>query len=164
MMLDKSKVRNAFTLIEMVVVIALLGIVMAIATAMIIGLMQFSSSEVRLGNRNMEVAALANLFRSDVRVASSALITIGKENKANGLKLALLSGGEISYEVENGVFVRISPQGKQRLVRVVDVENMSFLVQDNGSMVELYYEEKSDLAKSKGRTFSFRAALNRGQK
>jgi prepilin-type N-terminal cleavage/methylation domain-containing protein len=164
MMLDKSKVRNAFTLIEMVVVIALLGIVMAIATAMIIGLMQFSSSEVRLGNRNMEVAALANLFRSDVRVASSALITSSKENKAKGLKLALLSGGEISYEVENGVFVRISPQGKQRLVRVVDVENMSFLVQDNGSMVELYYEEKSDLAKSKGRTFSFRAALNRGQK
>lgn len=164
MILDKSKARNAFTLIEMVVVIALLGIVMAIATAMIIGLMQFSSSEVRLGNRNMEVAALANLFRSDVRVASSALITIGKENKANGLKLALLSGGEISYEVENGVFVRISPQGKQRLVRIVDVENMSFLVQDNGSMVELYYEEKSDFAKSKGRTFSFRAALNRGQK
>lgn len=108
MMLDKSKVRNAFTLIEMVVVIALLGIVMAIATAMIIGLMQFSSSEVRLGNKNMEVAVLANLFRSDVRVASSALITTGKENKANGLKLALLSGGEISYEVENGVFVRIS--------------------------------------------------------
>lgn len=164
MMLDKSKVRNAFTLIEMVVVIALLGIVMAIATAMIIGLMQFSSSEVRLGNKNMEVAVLANLFRSDVRVASSALITTGKENKANGLKLALLSGGEISYEVENGVFVRISPQGKQRLVRVVDVENMSFLVQDNGLMAELYYEEKSDLAKSKGRTFSFRAALNRGQK
>lgn len=92
MMLDKSKVRNAFTLIEMVVVIALLGIVMAIATAMIIGLMQFSSSEVRLGNKNMEVAVLANLFRSDVRVASSALITTGKENKANGLKLALLSG------------------------------------------------------------------------
>ena len=30
-------------------------------------------------------------------------------------------------------------------------------------MVELYYEEKSDLAKTKGRTFSFRAALNRGQ-
>ena len=163
MMLNKSKVRNAFTLIEMVVVIALLGIVMAIATAMIIVLMQFSSSEVRLGNRNMEVAALANLFRSDVRVASSALITSSKENKANGLKLALLSGGEISYEVENGVFVRVSPQGKQRLVRVVDVENMSFLVQDNGLMVELYYEEKSDLAKSKGRTFSFRAALNRGQ-
>jgi len=112
----------------------------------------------------MEVAALANLFRSDVRVASPALITSSKENKAKGLKLALLSGGEITYEVENGVFVRISPQGKQRLVRVVDVENMSFLVQDNGSMVELYYEEKSDLAKSKGRTFSFRAALNRGQK
>ncbi len=127
MMLDKSKVRNAFTLIEMVVVIALLGIVMAISTAMIIGLMQFSSSEVRL-------------------------------------KLALLSGGEISYEVENGVFVRVSPQGKQRLVRVVDVENMSFLVQDNGLMVELYYEEKSDLPNSKGRNFSFRAALNRGQK
>lgn len=164
MMLNKSKVRNAFTLIEMVVVIALLGIVMAIATAMIIVLMQFSSSEVRLGNRNMEVAALANLFRSDVRVASSALITSSKENKAKGLKLALLSGGEISYEVENGVFVRISPQGKQCLVRVVDVENMSFLVQDNGLMVELYYEEKSDLAKSKGRTFSFRATLNRGQK
>ena len=62
------------------------------------------------------------------------------------------------------MFVRVSPQGKQRLVRVVDVENMSFLVQDNGLMVELYYEEKSDLPNSKGRNFSFRAALNRGQK
>lgn len=163
MMLVKSKVRNAFTLIEMIVVMVLLGIVMAISTAMIIGLMQFSSSEIRLGNRNMEVAALANLFRSDVRGASSALITSSKENKTKGLKLGLLSGGEISYEVEKGVFVRVSPLGKQRLVRAADVANMSFQVLDNGLMVELYYEEKSDLVKS-GRSFSFRAALNRGQK
>lgn len=163
-MLDKLKIRNAFTLIEMIVVMALLGIVMAIATAMIIGLMQFSSSEIRLANRNMEVAALANLFRSDVRVASSALIITNKENKSKGLKLGLLSGGEISYEVEKGVFVRVSPLGKQRLVRVADVANMSFQVQDNGLMVELNYEEKNDFSKSNGRTFSFRAALNRGQK
>ena len=161
MMLDKSRVRNAFTLIEMVVVMALLGVVMLIATTMIIGLMYFSATEIGLANRNMEVAALANLFRSDVRVASSALISSSKENKAKGLKLSLLSGKEISYEVENGVFVRISPQGKQRLMTVGDV---SFQLLNDGLMVELNCLDKADSGRTKERTLSFRATLNGARK
>ena len=155
-MLDKCKTRNAFTLIEMVVVMALLGVVMLIATTMIIGLMYFSSTEIRLANRNMEVAALANLFRSDVRVASSAVITTNA-NKTTGLKLEFLSGGQITYEVENGAFMRTSLQGKQRLMGVDDV---SFQLLNDGLMVELNCLDKADSIKTRERVLSFRASLN----
>lgn len=164
MITDKLKTRNAFTLIEMVVVIALLGVVMSVATAMIIGLMQFSSSEVGLANKNMEVASLACLFRNDVRIASSALITTSNDKRSNGLKLVLLSGGEINYEVENGVMMRVSPQGKQRLMGMDSVENVSFQIKNNGSVVEFSYEDKGVYSKFKVRTFTFWAAMNRGQK
>jgi prepilin-type N-terminal cleavage/methylation domain-containing protein len=160
MMLDKGKTRNAFTLIEMVVVMALLGVVMSIATTMIMGLMYFSSAEIRLANRNMEVAALATLFRSDVRVASSAVITTNA-NKTTGLKLALLSGGEITYEFENGAFMRTSLQGKQRLMTVQDV---SFQLLNDGLMVELNCLDKADSGRTKERTLSFRATLNGARK
>ncbi|MCY2940854.1 MAG: type II secretion system protein [Planctomycetota bacterium] len=160
MMLDKSRVRNAFTLIEMVVVMALLGVVMLIATTMIMGLMYFSSSEIKLANRNMEVAALANLFRSDVRVASSAVITTNA-NKTTGLKLALLSGGQITYEVENGAFMRTSLQGKQRLMGVEDV---SFQLLNDGLMVELNCLDKADFIRNRERVLSFRASLNGARK
>jgi len=155
-MLDKCKTRNAFTLIEMVVVMALLGVVMLIATTMIIGLMYFSSTEIRLANRNMEVAALANLFRSDVRVASSAVITTNA-NKSTGLKLSLPSGGQITYEVENGAFLRKSLEGKQRLMGVDDV---SFQLLNDGLMVELNCLDKADSIKTRERVLSFRASLN----
>ena len=155
-MLDKCKTRNAFTLIEMVVVMALLGVVMLIATTMIIGLMYFSSTEIRLANRNMEVAALANLFRSDVRVASSAVITTN-ENKSTGLKLSLPSGGQITYEVENGAFLRKSLEGKQRLMGVDDV---SFQLLNDGLMVELNCLDKADFIRNRERVLSFRASLN----
>ena len=160
MILDKGKTRNAFTLIEMVVVMALLGVVMSIATTMIMGLMYFSSAEIRLANRNMEVAALATLFRSDVRVASSAVITTNA-NKTTGLKLALLSGGEITYEFENGAFMRTSLQGKQRLMTVQDV---SFQLLNDGLMVELNCLDKADSGRTKERTLSFRATLNGARK
>jgi len=160
MILDKGKTRNAFTLIEMVVVMALLGVVMSIATTMIMGLMYFSSTEIRLANRNMEVAALATLFRSDVRVASSAVITTNA-NKTTGLKLALLSGGEITYEFENGAFMRTSLQGKQRLMTVQDV---SFQLLNDGLMVELNCLDKADSGRTKERTLSFRATLNGARK
>jgi len=159
-MLDKSKTRNAFTLIEMVVVMALLGVVMLIATTMIIGLMYFSTTEIGLANRNMEVAALANLFRSDVRVASSAVITTNS-NKTMGLKLALLSGGQITYEVENGAFMRKSLEGKQRLMGVQDV---SFQLLNEGLMVELSCLDKADSGRTRERTLSFRATLNGARK
>jgi len=155
-MLDKCKTRNAFTLIEMVVVMALLGVVMLIATTMIMGLVYFSSTEIRLANRNMEVAALANLFRSDVRVASSAVITTNA-NKTTGLKLEFLSGGQITYEVENGAFMRTSLQGKQRLMGVDDV---SFQLLNDGLMVELNCLDKADSIKTRERVLSFRASLN----
>jgi len=160
MMLDKGKTRNAFTLIEMVVVMALLGVVMSIATTMIMGLMYFSSTEIRLANRNMEVAALATLFRSDVRVASSAVITTNA-NKTTGLKLALLSGGEITYEFENGAFMRTSLEGKQRLMTVQDV---SFQLLNDGLIVELNCIDKADSGRTKERTLSFRATLNGARK
>jgi prepilin-type N-terminal cleavage/methylation domain-containing protein len=159
-MLDKGKTRNAFTLIEMVVVMALLGVVMSIATTMIMGLMYFSSTEIRLANRNMEVAALATLFRSDVRVASSAVITTNA-NKTTGLKLALLSGGEITYEFENGAFMRTSLEGKQRLMTVQDV---SFQLLNDGLIVELNCIDKADSGRTKERTLSFRATLNGARK
>lgn len=160
MMLDKRKTRNAFTLIEMVVVMALLGVVMSIATTMIMGLMYFSSTEIRLANRNMEVAALATLFRSDVRVASSAVITTNA-NKMTGLKLVLLSGGQITYEVENGSFMRKSLEGKQRLMGVQDV---SFQLLNDGLMVELNCLDKADSGRTKERALSFRASLNGARK
>ena len=160
MMLDKCKTRNAFTLIEMVVVMALLGVVMLIATTMIIGLMYFSSTEIRLANRNMEVAALANLFRSDVHVSSSAVITTNA-NKMTGLKLVLLSGGQITYEVENGAFMRKSLEGKQRLMGVYDV---SFQLLNDGLMVELNCLDKADSIITRERTLSFRASLNGARK
>jgi len=159
-MLDKCKTRNAFTLIEMVVVMALLGVVMLIATTMIMGLVYFSSTEIRLANRNMEVAALANLFRTDVRVASSAVITINA-NKTSGLKLALLSGGQITYAVENGAFMRTSLQGKQRLMGVDDV---SFQLLNDGLMVELNCLDKADSIRTRERVLSFRASLNGARK
>jgi len=159
-MLDKCKTRNAFTLIEMVVVMALLGVVMLIATTMIMGLIYFSSTEIRLANRNMEVAALANLFRSDVRVALSAVITTNA-NKPTGLKLALLSGGEITYEVENGLFMRKSLQGKQRLMGVEDV---SFQLLNDGLMVELNCFDKAGFIRNRERILSFRASLNGARK
>jgi len=162
MILDKLKTRNGFTLIEMVVVIALLGVVMSIAIAMIIGLMHFSTSEVGLANKNMEVAALANLFRSDVRISSSAIITTNKDEKSKGLKLILLTGGEITYEVENGLMMRISPQGKQRLLGKDAVGNVSFQIKNNDSVVEFGYEDKGAFSRFKVRTFTFCAALNRG--
>ena len=155
-MLDKCKSRSAFTLIEMVVVMALLGVVMLIATTMIMGLMYFSSTEIRLANRNMEVAALANLFRSDVHVSSSAVITT-----MTGLKLVLLSGGQITYEVENGAFMRKSLEGKQRLMGVYDV---SFQLLNDGLMVELNCLDKADSIITRERTLSFRASLNGAQK
>ena len=160
MMLDKYKTRNAFTLIEMVVVMALLGVVMLIATTMIMGLIYFSSTEIRLANRNMEVAALANLFRSDVRVASSAVITTNA-NKPTGLKLALLSGGEITYEVENGSFMRKSLEGKQRLMGVEDV---SFQLLNDGLMVELNCLDIAGFIRNRERVLSFRASLNGARK
>ena len=159
-MLDKCKTRNAFTLIEMVVVMALLGVVMLIATTMIMGLVYFSSTEIRLANRNMEVAALANLFRSDVRAASSAVITTNA-NKTTDLKLALLSGGQITYEVENGAFMRTSLQGKQRLMGVDDV---SFQLLNDGLMVELNCLDKADFIRNRERVLSFRARLNGARK
>ena len=159
-MLDKCKTRNAFTLIEMVVVMALLGVVMLIATTMIMGLVYFSSTEIRLANRNMEVAALANLFRSDVRAASSAVITTNA-NKTTDLKLALLSGGQITYEVENGAFMRTSLQGKQRLMGVDDV---SFQLLNDGLMVELNCLDKADSIRTRERVLSFRASLNGARK
>jgi prepilin-type N-terminal cleavage/methylation domain-containing protein len=159
-MLNKCKSRSAFTLIEMVVVMVLLGVVMLIATTMIMGLMYFSSTEIRLANRNMEVAALANLFRSDVRVASSAVITTNA-NKTTGLKLALLSGGQITYEVENGSFMRKSLEGKQRLMTVDDV---SFQLLNDGLLVELNCLDKADSIKTKERLLSFRASLNGARK
>jgi len=159
-MLDKCKTRNAFTLIEMVVVMALLGVVMLIATTMIMGLVYFSSTEIRLANRNMEVAALANLFRSDVRVASSAVITTNA-NKTTGLKLEFLSGGQITYEVENGAFMRTSLQGKQRLMGVDDV---SFQLLNDGLMVELNCLDKADSIKTRERVLSFRAGLHGARK
>jgi prepilin-type N-terminal cleavage/methylation domain-containing protein len=159
-MLDKSKTKNAFTLIEMVVVMALLGVVMLIATTMIMGLMYFSSTEIRLANRNMEVAALANLFRSDVRVSSSAVITTNA-NKMTGLKLVLLSGGQITYEVENYAFIRTSPHGKQRLMGEYDV---SFQLLNDGLMVELNCLYKADSIRTRERVLSFRASLNGARK
>ena len=159
-MLDKCKTRNAFTLIEMVVVMVLLGVVMLIATTMIMGLMYFSSTEIRLANRNMEVAAIANLFRSDVRMASSAVIT-NNADKTMGLKLALLSGGQITYEVENGAFMRKSLEGKQRLIGVQDV---SFQLLNDGLLVELNCLDKADSIKTKERLLSFRASLNGARK
>ena len=159
-MLSKCKSRSAFTLIEMVVVMVLLGVVMLIATTMIMGLMYFSSTEIRLANRNMEVAALANLFRSDVRMASSAVIT-NNADKTMGLKLALLSGGQITYEVENGSFLRKSLEGKQRLMTVDDV---SFQLLNDGLLVELNCLDKADSIKTKERLLSFRASLNGARK
>jgi hypothetical protein len=73
----------------------------------------------------------------------------------------LLSGREISYEVENGVFVRISPQGKQRLMTVGDV---SFQLLNDGLMVELNCLDKADSGRTKERTLSFRATLNGARK
>ena len=159
-MLNKCKSRDAFTLIEMVVVMVLLGVVMLIATTMIMGLMYFSSTEIRLANRNMEVAAIANLFRSDVRMASSAVIT-NNADKTMGLKLALLSGGQITYEVENGSFLRKSLEGKQRLMTVDDV---SFQLLNDGLLVELNCLDKADSIKTKERLLSFRASLNGARK
>jgi hypothetical protein len=108
----------------------------------------------------MEVAALANLFRSDVRVASSAVITTNA-NQSTGLKLALLSGGQITYEVENGSFMRKSLEGKQRLMGVDDV---SFQLLNDGLMVELNCLDKADSGRTKDRTLSFRASLNGARK
>ena len=108
----------------------------------------------------MEVAALANLFRSDVRVASSAVITTNA-NQSTGLKLALLSGGQITYEVENGSFLRKTHQGKQHLMGVADV---SFQLLNDGLMVELNCLDKADSIKTKERLLSFRASLNGARK
>jgi hypothetical protein len=108
----------------------------------------------------MEVAALANLFRSDVHVSSSAVITTNA-NKMTGLKLVLLSGGQITYEVENGAFMRKSLEGKQRLIGVQDV---SFQLLNDGLMVELNCLDKADSIITRERTLSFRASLNGAQK
>jgi hypothetical protein len=108
----------------------------------------------------MEVAALATLFRSDVRVASSAIITTNA-NKTTGLKLALLSGGEITYEFENGAFMRTSLEGKQRLIGVQDV---SFQLLNDGLMVELNCLYKADSIRTRERVLSFRASLNGARK
>lgn len=161
-MVNNSRSRIAFTLIEMVVVIALLVVVMGVAGAITIGLMRLSSVESELSNRNMEAVNLACLFRRDVRACKSAQLTKKTNLKSEGLKLTLLSGEEISYALENGDLIRISTQGKQRVLKGDLFGEVSFSLFNVDSVVELYCLEKSSPEKLKNRDFSFRAALNRG--
>lgn len=161
-MVNNSRSRIAFTLIEMVVVIALLVVVMGVAGVITIGLMRLSSVESELANRNMEAVNLAGLFRRDVRACKSAQLTKITNFKSEGLKLTLLSGEEISYALENGDLIRISTQGKQRVLKGDLFGEVSFSLFNGDSVVELYCLEKSSPEKLKNRDFSFRAALNRG--
>jgi hypothetical protein len=103
------KKRNAFSLGEMVLVVAMLAIVMSIGTGIIHGLMKTNSAAHEGLFEQNTFARLAAAFRADVRAADEfSQVKPEGDATAAAWTLTRRDGAKIRYEVESRKLVRLA--------------------------------------------------------
>jgi len=148
------KKRHAFSLVEMSVVMALIGIILAVAGAILYAMVDLDGAESGLSNRNSGVFEIAELFRSDISGSKAA-----KMIDSRNLELAMYDSNTVKYQFDGKILVRASSLGSQRLLRSSVIEDLSFKAASGNGTVALSFSEKSKLEKSPSRLFFIQACV-----
>ena len=95
--------RNGFTLIEMLVVVALSSLLLAVVLSLMMGLIQWNRLSHTTSTRNDQLLRLASALRSDIRSGADVLVSV-----EGPLVVMTASGEQLRYE--------LGPEGCQRTV------------------------------------------------
>ncbi len=106
------KRRPAYTLVEMMVVIALVGVVASIAAVCLHGLYQVDRGSREDCERRRSMVRLSVQFRSDAHLASEATVDVGG-NETQAIVFAQPSNRSIEYRAESHGIKRIVRQSQQ---------------------------------------------------
>lgn len=106
------KRRPAYTLVEMMVVIALMGVVASIAAVCLHGLYRVDRSSREDCERRRSMVRLSVQFRSDAHLASEATVDVGGD-ETQAIMLTQPSDRSIEYRVETHGIKRIVRQSQQ---------------------------------------------------
>jgi prepilin-type N-terminal cleavage/methylation domain-containing protein len=87
--------RRGFTLVEMVVVLAALGLVLLLVAGILVGVLRTEQMVAGVSHRLTLESALADQFREDVALASAAPETLGEQTA--GPELLILRLAEEKY-------------------------------------------------------------------
>ena len=148
------KKRHAFSLVEMSVVMALMGIILAVAGAILYAMVDLDGAESGLSNRNAGVFEISELFRSDISGSKTA-----KMIDSQNLELAMHDAKTVKYRFDGKILLRDSSLGSQRLLRSSIIEDLSFKAVSGNGTVALSFSEKGKLEKSPSRLFFIQACV-----
>ena len=148
------KKRHAFSLVEMSVVMALMGIILAVAGAILYAMVDLEGAESGLSNRNSGVFEVAELFRNDISSSKSVRLI-----DTRNLELALHDANTVKYQFDGKILVRASSLGSQRLLRSSVIEDLSFKAASGNGTAALSFSEKGKLEKSPSRLFFIQACV-----
>ncbi len=146
--------RHAFSLVEMSVVMALMGIILAVAGAILYAMVDLDGAESGLSNRNSGVFEVAELFRNDISSSKSVRLI-----DTRNLELALHDANTVKYQFDGKILVRASSLGSQRLLRSSVIEDLSFKAASGNGTAALSFSEKGKLEKSPSRLFFIQACV-----
>jgi prepilin-type N-terminal cleavage/methylation domain-containing protein len=146
--------RHAFSLVEMSVVMALMGIILAVAGAILYAMVDLEGAESGLSNRNSGVFEVAELFRNDISSSKSVRLI-----DTRNLELALHDANTVKYQFDGKILVRASSLGSQRLLRSSVIEDLSFKAASGNGTAALSFSEKGKLEKSPSRLFFIQACV-----
>ena len=151
------KRRTGISLVEILTVIAVLSIVMSLATVVIHGLLGIKHSSSEAFEHQASLGRLAETFRNDVHAADEInLIMASKNNPAKQFELLAADAQPIVYTAEGGALVRIVKSGDRTIRRsfqlpagaAVDVETQR---QGKATLVTLIITPAETPNRAKGR-------------
>lgn len=102
--------RTGKTLIEMVFVIAVIGMVMTIAAKTMVVVLNTERSGRDAFTANSDRSRLANDFRHDVNAARSASVSDGQDDAGSRLALTLPERSVIEYSLQDDEVIRLVKQ------------------------------------------------------
>lgn len=149
--------RKGFTLIEVSVVMALLGIVMLVAGSILYAVIELESAENNLSQRNLGIMEMGRLFRQDV--ARAAVAKASRVESRTSLEITLSDKSRVSYQFDGKQLLRESGTGSQRLLRSSSLQDVQFTESSEGRLIAVRVTEKGRLARSPLRSFFYQSAL-----
>jgi prepilin-type N-terminal cleavage/methylation domain-containing protein len=114
----RTSPRAGFTLLEMAMVMAALGLVMLLLSATMIGSLRTQQLAIRVSNRVMAHSTLADQFRADVARAVEAPSSLGELGADSNRLILRMSGGKtVVYDFSKGQLERSEVVGTKRSSR-----------------------------------------------
>jgi prepilin-type N-terminal cleavage/methylation domain-containing protein len=91
---DQRPARNGFSLIEMLVVVALSSLLMGVVVSLMLGLRQWDRLSQTNNTRNEQLLRLATALRSDIRAGADVLVSV-----EGPLVVMTAAGEQLRYEL-----------------------------------------------------------------